>query len=349
MSDKRTQNALLAKGIDSDLAERLVGRGHTVASLKSMRADQLAALGLSARQVQAFTSADRPPIPQETLISILSKSRWTCCVCKDRHRGIIVHHIEQWADSKSHDESNLVVLCLDHHGEAHTKRELSLSLDPDRLRALRDRWYQEAVERTNDTQEIDTDTNHVSRELCQESAADAQLARGLWLSLQDLRWEICQLLGNRLPASENSRVLTIRTALLRGDLPTGAMWPSEVVRLLKQAVASGRSVNLLDRSPVSNFKRLLSSLEAKAGAILHHASGVVPASRLDVIQRLLLRAASARRDLDDWVRSATRVHWVNSGREAEHDNSLIEFFEAVQEAWDFCAKHGAADGTSSGV
>jgi hypothetical protein len=66
---------------------------------------------------------------------VLDESRWTCCVCRrDISLGIIVHHIEEYSDSRSHVEDNLVVLCLNHHGEAHTTRELQLNLNRERLR-----------------------------------------------------------------------------------------------------------------------------------------------------------------------------------------------------------------------
>lgn len=67
----------------------------------------------------------------------------TCCVCRDRSQGIIVHHIDEFSDSRSHAEDNLVVLCLNHHGEAHTKRELQLNLTPERLRKLKARWLKD--------------------------------------------------------------------------------------------------------------------------------------------------------------------------------------------------------------
>ena len=68
---------------------------------------------------------------------VLFESRYTCCVCRDRSGGIIVHHIEKYSESHSHDEDNLVVLCLNHPGEGHTKRELGIHLTPDRLPAAK--------------------------------------------------------------------------------------------------------------------------------------------------------------------------------------------------------------------
>ena len=55
-----------------------------------------------------------------------------------------MHHIEPWATSRSHAEENLVVLCLEHHDLAHTKKELSLGLKPAELRAAKKQWKMKA-------------------------------------------------------------------------------------------------------------------------------------------------------------------------------------------------------------
>lgn len=52
----------------------------------------------------------------------------------------MVHHISPWSVSRDHSSSNLAVLCLDHHGEAHTTRELALTLNEQKLRRLKDKW-----------------------------------------------------------------------------------------------------------------------------------------------------------------------------------------------------------------
>jgi hypothetical protein len=142
--NSRTKLALLAYGIDSELANVLVQGGHSVTALKALPIDALVQLGLSTSQARAITFSGRPPIPDDTLSAVLYKSRWTCCICRDHKKGVIVHHLSSWSESRSHDADNLVVLCLDHHGEAHTSRELSLTLTADRIRQARTRWYEEA-------------------------------------------------------------------------------------------------------------------------------------------------------------------------------------------------------------
>ncbi|MEH2280716.1 MAG: HNH endonuclease signature motif containing protein [Nostoc sp.] len=138
----------MARGFDLETANRLKEAGHTLNSLKTSDINQLRSLNIKEELINIIFSEKRPPIPPETLDKVLDESSWTCCVCRDRKQGIIVHHIHEYSDSHSHAEDNLVVLCLNHHGEAHTKRELQINLTPDRLRELKKRWL-ERVEQYN--------------------------------------------------------------------------------------------------------------------------------------------------------------------------------------------------------
>ncbi len=136
----------MGRGFDSQTAEQLVNQGHTLNSLKAMSTDDLRALNIPEKQIQIILDEPRPPIPQETVNKVLYDSRWTCCICRDRTQGIIIHHIHEYSESRNHSEDNLVVLCLNHHGEAHTKRELQINLTPDRLRDAKKQWLDFAQE-----------------------------------------------------------------------------------------------------------------------------------------------------------------------------------------------------------
>lgn len=139
----RTFNALMARGFDSEAAHRLTQAGYTLNSLKQLNAKQLLDLNIPSELIKILLQEPRPPIPSETLNKVLYESRMTCCVCRDRSQGIIVHHIQEYSSSRSHAEDNLVVLCLNHHGEAHTKRELQLNLTPERLHEFKKRWLKD--------------------------------------------------------------------------------------------------------------------------------------------------------------------------------------------------------------
>jgi hypothetical protein len=137
---KSTVTALMARGLDSTLSERIAHKGHTLSALKGLTEKQLMELGLSATQAEAILSESRPPIPPTTVNLVLYKNRRTCCVCRVSNQPVIIHHIDEWAKSRSHAEKNLAVLCLDCHDDAHTKRQLSQNLTADEIAAAKERW-----------------------------------------------------------------------------------------------------------------------------------------------------------------------------------------------------------------
>jgi|GEM_PF-1475075 len=146
---QKTFNALMGRGFDSATAHHLVKEGYRLSDLTTLDEKTLISLNISEELIDIIRKEKRPPIPQETLNKVLFESRWTCCVCRDRSRGIIVHHIEEYSVSRSHAEDNLVVLCLNHHGEAHTTRELQLNLNRERLRELKKQWLEQVKQLDN--------------------------------------------------------------------------------------------------------------------------------------------------------------------------------------------------------
>lgn len=78
----------------------------------------------------------RKSIPKGFKYKLLYESQYVCAVCQKN--GCHIHHIDQ--DHSNNTEDNLVVLCVAHHDEAHTKRTLSHNLDPAALRAAKKCW-----------------------------------------------------------------------------------------------------------------------------------------------------------------------------------------------------------------
>jgi hypothetical protein len=74
---------------------------------------------------------------------LLFDNKWACCVCRNADLPIVVHHIEPWAASKSHDASNLAVLCPNDHAKAHRTGDLEQNLSVARLRYSKRRWEKE--------------------------------------------------------------------------------------------------------------------------------------------------------------------------------------------------------------
>src|SRR5690554_4004017 len=110
----RTAQAMIGRKIPTTVALDLESAGHTMGGLESMNREKLAELGLSDESI-ALTHQKRPPIPKDNLNEILYASAYTCVICQDQTRGVIVHHIHPWHESRDHSANNLVVLCTLHH------------------------------------------------------------------------------------------------------------------------------------------------------------------------------------------------------------------------------------------
>ena len=71
------------------------------------------------------------------------ESAFSCAVCAKK--GDHIHHIDKNNSNNVFD--SLILLCQMHHDEAHTKRELSQNLTPDRLKDFRSTWYETVREK----------------------------------------------------------------------------------------------------------------------------------------------------------------------------------------------------------
>lgn len=134
----------MTRGIDSETAATLRGQGWTLGDLQASSDSELRDLGFSSAVIANLRAGDRPAIPTEALVQVLYANRWTCCVCRG-HAPVVVHHITAWAKTHDHSLPNLAVLCPLHHGEAHTVRELELSLTAPRLRQMKLKWEAEVA------------------------------------------------------------------------------------------------------------------------------------------------------------------------------------------------------------
>lgn len=139
----QTEKALIARGVDSATAQKLRIGGWTISKLKTSSEGELKAAGLSKEFIANLFKEQRPPIPEDILSKLLFDNRFRCCVCREPGLSIIVHHIDEWARSRSHAPDNLAVLCLAHHGDAHSKKELAQNLDPKTLANMKEAWEAE--------------------------------------------------------------------------------------------------------------------------------------------------------------------------------------------------------------
>jgi hypothetical protein len=139
LAGKSTVNALLARSVDSGTANRLAAAGYTLSQLVEMELTELHELGLKETAISAIRK-ERTSIPEDTCIQLIFLQRAVCCVCRERGRPYILHHIISWEESHSHDLDNLALLCLLCHNEAHTHHENSRNLTPVEIRECKKLW-----------------------------------------------------------------------------------------------------------------------------------------------------------------------------------------------------------------
>ena len=143
ISNQRSVNALIARKFNNKQAIKLVEDGYTVSKLKSLSVKELKNLGINDSQVKEIKNGHRSHIPIKTVSKLLYESTFGCCICRNTNSPVIIHHIDKYADSKNHSEDNLVVLCLKHHDEAHTKHGLSQNLTPKIIKIAKNEWIKE--------------------------------------------------------------------------------------------------------------------------------------------------------------------------------------------------------------
>lgn len=189
----------MQRGCDSETANRLDQAGYTLNDLKTLKENELRSLNIREELIDIILGEKRPPIPSETMNKVLFESRYTCCVCRDRSGGIIVHHIHKYSESRSHAEDNLVVLCLGDHREAHTTRELDLNLTPDRLRQSKKLWL-ELVKQYDNREALSANPEY-SYQSINQIADSVAIVTAPVMSLQFADHENRQELGNSMKLS----------------------------------------------------------------------------------------------------------------------------------------------------
>jgi hypothetical protein len=145
MSKNPTELALLARGMDTRLAQTLRPAGWTLSKLQQCEAAALEALSIDQSTIARLHKRKRPPIPPVALVQVLFASRWLCCECREPIRPVVVHHIQPWAESLDHSPANLAVLCTPHHGEAHSQGDLEVTLSAEQLLVAKQTWEGQAA------------------------------------------------------------------------------------------------------------------------------------------------------------------------------------------------------------
>ncbi len=80
----------------------------------------------------------RIPIPKNVEAEVLFKANHTCSICNDPNIGVQIAHID---DNPSNNiETNLIVLCVNHHDKAHIRSPISKSFTKKELEKYKNNW-----------------------------------------------------------------------------------------------------------------------------------------------------------------------------------------------------------------
>lgn len=273
---QKTFNALTRRGFDSETANRLDQAGHTLNSLKTLKENALRLLNIREELIDIILREKRPPIPSKTMNKVLFESRYTCYVCRNKSRGIIVHHIHEYSDSRSHDEDNLVVLCVGDHNEAHTTRELALNLTPDRLRQSKKFWL-ELVKQLDNREALSANPEY-SYQSINQIADSVAIVTAPVMSLQFADHENRQELGNSMKLSSLAYVKPVT------PLPDTQVMQWRDIG--KSGLRIGTSEPLVRADywrEKEEYIRLTSLLRPVAFVIHNQSSTLVPGVRVEII------------------------------------------------------------------
>ncbi len=80
----------------------------------------------------------RISIPEKLKQEIISKSNNRCCICQIPF--IQFHHID--GDASNNNPDNIAPLCPNCHSQAHSKSQLTNNITHERVKVLRDKWYE---------------------------------------------------------------------------------------------------------------------------------------------------------------------------------------------------------------
>jgi hypothetical protein len=80
----------------------------------------------------------RKQIPVKNEVEILFKNDRTCCICKDKSKGVQIHHIDENPSNNSLD--NLSVVCTYDHDEIHKKGGVTKGISQGLLKKYKYSW-----------------------------------------------------------------------------------------------------------------------------------------------------------------------------------------------------------------
>ncbi|NVO12370.1 MAG: HNH endonuclease [Bacteroidales bacterium] len=169
----------LQYGVPSDKAEKYDMLGIPVTTFRNTSNKNLIdKYGLDKHEVAFVKNCiQRKPIDELTILRLLEKNNYTCCICKGvKSDAYIIHHIEEYSVSQDNEYYNLAVLCPNDHDLVHREGvRLTNTISKEQLIKAKEKWEKQVqelnVERASKNGELyDIDFVNIPRilELCLE-------------------------------------------------------------------------------------------------------------------------------------------------------------------------------------
>ncbi len=139
----------LKYGVSEELANRLVSNGYTVSKVQAASKNDFSLILNKDEIDDLFLKVKRQPIPDDIYERIIKETELHCCFCWNisEEKPVIIHHIDEYNQTQDNSFNNLIVLCLNHHGDVHTKREISQqNFSKIRLLSQKEKWIEALIE-----------------------------------------------------------------------------------------------------------------------------------------------------------------------------------------------------------
>jgi len=126
-TDKNIEN-LLKYGIDENLAQKIASYGLTISKIRVLSKADLIKQNFTDDEISMMKEkAERQEINDTVLQQLIQDTELHCCICQDidNAKPVIIHHINEYNKSQDNSYDNLIVVCLNHHADIHTIRQIS--------------------------------------------------------------------------------------------------------------------------------------------------------------------------------------------------------------------------------
>lgn len=139
----------LKYGVFEEIANKLETANYTVSKVQAASKKDLDNILNKDDIDDLFSKVKRQPIPDDIYERLATETEMHCCFCWNifEEKPVIIHHIDEYNKTQDNSFNNLIVLCLNHHGEVHTKREISKQNFPKvRLLTQKEKWIEALFE-----------------------------------------------------------------------------------------------------------------------------------------------------------------------------------------------------------